>query len=373
MMNKMQKEYAINLLADMLRMYTPSLQEVPLAKHLAEKMSEDLGFKYVNVDSANNVTGKIGTGLPRILLCGHMDTVPGNQPVKITKDSVHGRGACDAKSSLAAMLLAVSELSKRSDVGTITFAGVSDEEGNGTGTRALLDSGLDFDYAIFGEPSGIDNVTIGYKGRVGFTLASGATGLHASAPWLSQNAIERLYEVWQAIKKYANERAGENQYTSVTVSLTQIQGGSSHNTTPDKCRMTIDLRIPPQISAQRTADDIAEIVNRFQSYPDFPKLNLNINDITEPFETDKTSDLVRAIIRAILEVRRKRPLLLRKTGTGDMNLLGHRLNIPVVTYGPGNPHLSHTRREFVEISEYLTSIEVYKATIINVTNQINTI
>ena len=48
-----------------------------------------------------------------------------------------------------------------------------------------------------------------------------------------------------------------------------------------------------------------------------------------------------------------------------MNLLGHRLNIPVITYGPGNSHLSHTRNEFIEIDEYLSSIDVYKSTIFN--------
>ncbi len=367
----MRKKSAIDLLADMLRIYTPSLQEAPLAEYLAERMAGDFGFKNVRIDEVNNVTGEVGSGSPTILLSGHMDTVPGNQPVKITKDSIHGRGACDAKASLASMVAAASDLSTRPDMGKVIVAGVSDEEGNGLGTRALLDSGIDADYAIFGEPSGIDNVTIGYKGRLGFTLTCGAPSLHASAPWLSQNAIESIYEVWRAVKTYAAEQAGKNQYSSVTASLTGIHGGSSHNTTPEKCRAAIDMRIPPQLSAAKTAEDIEKIVGRFQADTDFPKLKLKIDDITEPFETDKTSGLVRAIIRAILQVRLKRPLLLRKTGTGDMNLLGHRLEIPVVTYGPGNPHLSHTRREFVEIQEYLTSIEVYKATVANLVKQHN--
>ncbi|MFQ6134291.1 MAG: M20/M25/M40 family metallo-hydrolase [Nitrososphaerales archaeon] len=368
----MRKERAIDLLADMLKIYTPSLQEAPLAEYIAERMSGDLGFKNVRIGEANNVTGEVGSGSPTILLSGHMDTVPGNQPVKVTEDAVHGRGACDAKSSLAAMLVAASDLSTRSDIGKVIVAAVSDEEGNGLGTRALLDSGIDADYAIFGEPSGTDNVTIGYKGRLGFTLTCGAPSLHASAPWMSQNAIESIYEVWRAVKSYAAERTGKNQYTSVTASLTEIHGGSSHNTTPEKCRVTIDMRIPPHLSASKTAEDVEKIVGRFQSDTVFPKIELKMEDITEPFETDKTSELVRAIVRAILQVRRKRPLLLRKTGTGDMNLLGHRLGIPVVTYGPGNPHLSHTRREFVEISEYLSSIEVYKATVANIVKQHST-
>jgi LysW-gamma-L-lysine carboxypeptidase len=367
----MSRNGSINLLADMLRIYSPSLQETQIAAYLADRMKRDMGFKNVRIGEANNVTGEIGSGSPTILLSGHMDTVPGPQPVKITKDAIHGRGACDAKSSLAAMIMAASDLVDREDIGKIILAGVSDEEGNGLGTRTLINGGVASDYAVFGEPSGIDNITVGYKGRLGFTVTCGAPSLHASAPWMSQNAIESVYEVWQTLKHYAAERTGSNPYTSVTASLTKIQGGSTHNTTPERCKMTIDMRIPPHTSATKTAEEIEAIITRFQNDTDFPKLKIKIEDVTEPFETDKTSVLVRAIVRAILQVRKKRPLLLRKTGTGDMNLLGHRLGIPVITYGPGNPHLSHTRREYVDIEEYLASIDVYKAMVENLAGLIS--
>ncbi|MDQ3998660.1 MAG: M20/M25/M40 family metallo-hydrolase, partial [Thermoproteota archaeon] len=75
---------------------------------------------------------------------------------------------------------------------------------------------------------------------------------------------------------------------------------------------------------------------------------------------DHTSPLVRALLLAVLDVRSKRPLLLRKTGTGDMNILGHSFKIPVITYGPGDAHASHTADERVNIDEYVASIEVYK-------------
>jgi LysW-gamma-L-lysine carboxypeptidase len=367
----MQRDVAVNLLADMLRIYSPSLQEAQIAEYLADRMKGDLGFRNVKIGEAFNVTGEMGSGNPVTILSGHMDTVPGTQPVKVTKDAIHGRGACDAKSSLAAMIAAASDLVDRSDVGKIIIAAVSDEEGNGLGTRTLIESGIKANYAVFGEPSGIDNITIGYKGRIGLTLTCGAPSLHASSPLVSQNAIESVYEVWQVIKKYAAERVGANPYTSVTASLTKINGGSSHNTTPEQCKATIDMRVPPHMSAASTAEEIEAIVGRFQVDTDFPKIKLKINDVTEPFETDKTSGLIRAIVRAILQIRQKRPLLLRKTGTGDMNLLGHKLKIPVVTYGPGDPHLSHTRREFVDIEEYLSSIEIYKAMLENLSRQQN--
>jgi LysW-gamma-L-lysine carboxypeptidase len=57
-------------------------------------------------------------------------------------------------------------------------------------------------------------------------------------------------------------------------------------------------------------------------------------------------------------------VLLRKTGTGDMNILGRAMNAPIVTYGPGDSHLDHTKDEHIVISEYLDGIQVYKETLL---------
>jgi LysW-gamma-L-lysine carboxypeptidase len=89
------------------------------------------------------------------------------------------------------------------------------------------------------------------------------------------------------------------------------------------------------------------------------KATYRIEDRTDPFEADHASALVRALSLGIMDVRDKRPVLLRKTGTGDMNVLGNTFKIPVVTYGPGDPHASHTADERVNIDEYVKSIEVF--------------
>jgi LysW-gamma-L-lysine carboxypeptidase len=81
--------------------------------------------------------------------------------------------------------------------------------------------------------------------------------------------------------------------------------------------------------------------------------------LTEPFEADHTSALVRALYLSVIDICKKRPMLLRKTGTGDMNILGNAYRIPVVTYGPGDPHSSHTMDERVSISEFISSIDVF--------------
>jgi len=354
--------YAIELLNRSLKEYTPSRAEASLANLLKDKSINELGFEKTNIDNVGNVIATKGSGRPVILLCGHMDTVPGRIPVRIENGYLYGRGASDAKSSLIAMLLAASEFPKQR--GTIIFAGVVDEEGNATGIKELVRSKTTIDYAIFGEPSGISNITIAYKGRFAFRLTCDVgTSAHASAPWLAKNSIEEVYDFWQAIQlKIGRLDSRSDNSNKVTCSLTEISGGSSHNVTPQKCKITVDIRIPTTNTSRKIQELVASIVKEV-SIKKNVRATYRVEDMTEPFEADHTSPLVRALSLSIIDVCRKRPILLRKTGTGDMNILGNAFRIPVVTYGPGDPHSSHTVDERISIAEYISSIEVYNTTL----------
>jgi LysW-gamma-L-lysine carboxypeptidase len=326
---------------------------------IKDKCTNELGFEQVHIDSVGNIIASKGTGEPRILLCGHMDTVPGQVPIRIEDQLIYGRGASDAKAPLIAMLLAASEFPKQS--GTVIFAGVVDEEGNATGVKQLVKSKIGVDYAIFGEPSGIDNITVAYKGRLAIRLTCDiGNSAHASAPWLARNSIVEMYDFWRAIENEL-ERVGtaENKAKSISCSLTEISGGSSHNVTPQKCKITIDIRVPTVTTCETVIRQVDTVITKIAS-DKHVKATYRIEDRTEPFEADHSSPLVRALLLSVLDVRKRRPMLLRKTGTGDMNVLGHSLKIPVITYGPGDPHASHTSDEHVNIDEYVSSIEVYE-------------
>ena len=325
---------------------------------IKERCVNELGFEQVHIDSVGNVIATKGNDEPRILLCGHMDTVPGQIPVKIEDGFIYGRGASDAKAPLIAMLLAASEYPKQR--GTIIFAGVVDEEGNATGVKQLVKSKLSVDYAIFGEPSGIENITIAYKGRLAVRLTCDVgSSAHASAPWLAKNSIEEMCDFWNAIKSEIN-RAGtrENKTNSISCSLTEITGGSSHNVTPQKCKITLDVRIPTITTCEKVLEIIDGAITEVATKKGV-KATYRIEDKTEPFEANHNSTIVRALSLSILDVCKKRPILVRKTGTGDMNILGNALKIPMITFGPGDPHTSHTVDERVEIEEYVSSIEVF--------------
>jgi LysW-gamma-L-lysine carboxypeptidase len=132
---------------------------------------------------------------------------------------------------------------------------------------------------------------------------------------------------------------------------------------PSNCEILVGFRIPPAISVEQLRDTVQVKVNEFGENNPAVKVSLVTLDSTEPYLADKRSLLVKAFARAIWKIRGTRVKLINKTGTGDMNHYGPEMNVPVVTYGPGDPHLDHTSHERVSINDYKSSIEVLKEAI----------
>jgi len=353
--------FYVKTLEKALKFYTPSLREKNLADFLADKC-DDLGFRDIHTDDVGNIIATKGSGSPKILLCGHMDTVPGRIRVRKEGDYLFGRGSSDAKGPLIAMLFAAASAQEKT--GTVIFVGAVDEEGNATGIKSLTKDKPDVDYAIFGEPSGTKQITIGYKGRIAINLKiSVRDSAHASAPWLAKNAIEESSLFVNEIKaKLESGQENKTKGMMLTATITEIKGGLSHNVTPRECDSTLDIRIPVGTSCKSVEEKISEVVKEISKKQQVEAF-YSIIDETEPFEAEHNSPLVRALTLGILDIEKNRPTLIRKTGTGDMNVIGNKLSIPVVTYGPGDPHAAHTIDEKISIDEYLRGIEVLKRTI----------
>ena len=355
------ERFAIKTLEKALKIYTPSLREKSLAEFLVDKC-DDLGFNDIHTDEVGNVIATKGSGSPKILFCGHMDTVPGRIRVRKEDDYLFGRGSSDAKGPLIAMLFAAA--SAQENGGTVMFVGAVDEEGNATGIKNLVKNKPNVDYAIFGEPSGIKQVTIAYKGRIAINLKINVkNSAHASAPWLAKNAIEESALFTREIKRSLEaDQEVKNKGMQLTATITEIKGGLSHNVTPQECNSTLDIRIPVDMNCNMVEEKISKVVNEIAEKQKVEAF-YSILDETEPFEANHNSSLVRSLTLSVLDVEKKRPMLIRKTGTGDMNVIGNQLKIPVVTFGPGDPHAAHTIDEKISITEYLRGIEILKRTI----------
>jgi LysW-gamma-L-lysine carboxypeptidase len=107
-------------------------------------------------------------------------------------------------------------------------------------------------------------------------------------------------------------------------------------------------------------DEVKRKIDRYKATN--PKVTVKVEtvDVAKAFEADRRSVIVRALAWGIRKTTLNYAAFSRKTGTGDMNVLGNALKIPVVTYGPGDSRLDHTPNEHIDLQEYLDSIEVLK-------------
>jgi len=352
-------DYPVGLLTRMLEIYSPSGEEEELSNFLAKEM-EDLGFR-VRRDKVGNVIGEIGQGKPVILLCGHMDTVEGYIPVRIENNKLYGRGAVDAKAPLAAMIVAASTFLEEDFPGKILVVGVVDEEGSGKGIKHFIKEGIEPDYAIFGEPSGIEKIVFGYKGILNIKITCETPSGHSAAPWLFDNAIEKAMELWRQIQKlHLREEKLKSRFYSTTSCLTKINGGNASSMIPSRCDIYVQLRIPPQFTPEQVFNEVKRKIKRYKATNPKVSVKMKMEGVINGFEADRRSVLVRALAWAIRKTTLNYASFSRKTGTGDMNLLGNSLKIPVVTYGPGDSRLDHTPNEHIDLKEYLVSISVYR-------------
>src|SRR3990172_894958 len=360
------QDQAVRLLTNLLGIYSPSGKEGDIASFLAEEMKK-FGFQ-VGIDAIGNVIGVVGEGEPTIFLCGHMDTVAGHLPLRIEEGKIYARGAVDAKGPLAAMVMGAIAASKEPGFkGKILVASVVEEEATSRGVKHLITEGITADYAIFGEPSGVENITIGYKGQIQLKIVCKTETGHASTPWLYDNALEKAYELWEQIKNassYPSLDPSASPYNAVTACLVKVVGGRATSVVPFEAEMNLDVRVPIQFSTVQVLGQIEKVITKYQAANPKVSVKATLLDTVEPFEVNKASPLVHVLSSSVRKVLNKPATLLHKTGTGDMNILGKAMNLPIVTYGPGDSKLDHTLEEHIVISEYIASIEVYKETML---------
>lgn len=344
----------VSLLSGALSIYSPTNRERPLARYLCLQMKA-MGYSGVRIDQGGNAIGEIGEGRVRVLLCGHMDTVPGKLPVKLQGGLLYGRGASDAKSPLCAMLVAGSRAAEAG--ASITFAAVTREEGDGLGIRTLIENPGNYDFAVFGEPSGARRVTVGYRGRIGVRVKLRTAGGHAGSPWAHDSALDGFFRLLAGLREYQSQHTIKgDHFRSLSLSPTLLSAGTFHNVIPSVCDATLDIRVPPGMDCASVRASVRQIVEALEQPG--RAAGIEFDDSTEPYEVNPGSTLVRAFQRAIILKTGGRPILVRKTGTGDMNTYASAGQSECVTYGPGDSNLSHTDGEVVSVDDYLESIGV---------------
>jgi [amino group carrier protein]-lysine/ornithine hydrolase len=337
----------IELIEDVIAAYTPSGREGKVAS-LIHKEFRSSGLN-PRIDDVGNVICEAGSGENLLLLCGHMDTVPGELKVRRDGDVVHGRGAVDAKGALLSLLFAFEDLARGQLPGRIIFAGATDEENHSAGLTQMINDGIKAPYAVFGEPGGSSRITIGYKGHLTTRLEITTPEVHASAPRLTANSAELAFSLYESLKNNLGA-TGKQSLEKVSVALTEISAGTAQNVIPGKTSITLDVRLPWGYSSEKARSAIRSHVGRYEKDCPDAKFELSFGEATEAYKAKLNSNIVRAMSRAILKSGMK-PSFVAKSGTGDMNQYASSFGSEVITYGPGDTKLSHTSGEFVAIDE----------------------
>ncbi len=285
-----------------------------------------------------------------ILLAPHLDTVgaTGTQFIPQRKnDHLHGRGACDTKGSVAAMLATLCELanSKSRPLETeIIFTGLIDEEHGQAGSRALVKNNFKADLAIVGEPTKLQVVTA-HKGSLWLELTTRGRAAHGATPHLGKNAVHEMAQIVDVLesdyaghlKKKKHELLGTG-----TVNVGKIHGGTQPNIVPDTCVIVIDRRTLPGETEASVRREISRLLHT-------KNLSAKISSTklapALPLETDFKLPLVQTFLQVIGQ---KKPLGADYFCDAAVLASG---GIPSIVFGPGDIAQAHTVDEWISLAE----------------------
>lgn len=224
------------LLKELISIASPSGEENKVAEYIFSILKKN-NFKTekysVNKDRFN-IVAKLGQ--PKIYLSAHMDTVKPFIKYSQNKSYVFGRGSCDTKASIAAMITAAikAKTEKVKNFGLIFTVG---EESTLDGAKTMVNSGLKIPFIIVGEPTSLEIVN-GHFGILIIKITAKGKASHSSKPEKGINAINILLEGITKVKKMKIHKES-------LMSLVQINGGVADNIIPDRSEAIFSFRISP--------------------------------------------------------------------------------------------------------------------------------
>jgi len=330
-------------------------------------------------DGRANVFADFGAanGPGRFMFNGHMDTKPVDGMTidpfggEITGGRLYGRGACDMKGGIAAVLCAMKAL-VRSDfkaVGGITFfSDVEEEYDGGAGMLRARDTGLldGYEGLISCEPSELE-VQIGNRGCYITTFEAQGTSAHSALAHLGRNAVHDMVRFITEFRKLPYLTVENPYFGQCTLNFEHIDGGLYLSAVPDRCSASVDSRLIPEIPPETLQEQVHALIDRLNRDE-----GIDIRETAPPpdwrpgamkaqaFWIDPEHPLMQRITRAF-EVSTGREALI--SGCPAITIAGVAIGagLPAVICGPGSLAQAHTADEWVDINQLLDAASLYAA------------
>lgn len=389
--NQIDSAEVLQLLADLVRInsvnpnYVDGTPELACAQfvqsHLA-KYGIQVWRQEVFPDRPNILARLPGRNSNRrIVFEAHLDTVstrgmsiPPFEP-SISDGKLYGRGSCDTKAGLAAMMQALINLSRDriEPPNDVLFAATMDEEFSYRGVLALCDGmeartfgqlpagkPLEAALAVVAEPTDL-RLVVASKGVLRWKIETIGRAAHSSKPHLGRNAIVAMSRVIEALQTDIPNLASMEHplLGSPTLNIGVIQGGVQVNFVPDRCTIELDRRLIPGETWQKVYDYYQRMIESLMHSDSSLEIVMHAPMLTDlPLDCPIDHPVVLHMTR-LLESLKLDGLPLGVPFGSDASKLAN-LGIPSFILGPGSIDQAHAAVEFVECQQVITAEEIYR-------------
>jgi succinyl-diaminopimelate desuccinylase len=292
----------------------------------------------------HTVVARTRHGRPeRVVVAGHLDTVPlnDNLPARRDETRLHGLGSCDMKGGVAVALRVAATMPVTNRDLTFLFYECEEVEAERNGLQLLSQSNpelLEADFAILMEPSdGV--VEAGCQGTLRVDVTTRGERAHSARSWTGVNAIHGAADVLARLSAYQPRRPvidGLEYHEGLNAVF--ISGGVAGNVLPDLCTVSVNHRFAPDRSVEEAYAHVREV---FEGY------EVELSDCAPAAMPGLSVPAAAAFVEAVGGTANP------KFGWTDVARFSA-LGIPAVNFGPGDPHLAHKQDEFVPLDQIRT-------------------
>lgn len=310
-----------------------------------------------------------------ILLDAHLDTVPVEgmsvepfEPLE-KEGRIYGRGACDVKGPMSAMLSAFLRLAeeKPAKAANVVFSATCDEEAGQIGMADLVELWSNPNrqsdiltapptFAIVAEPTDLE-IVVAHRGAVRWKLVTRGRAVHSSRPTEGINAIYRMAKIINCLEQYASELPQlippHPLCETATLSVGIIRGGSSINIVPDRCEIEIDRRTLPGETTEEVIQQLDAYCRKqvdFEIEHEPPVVGLPLSDAHNGLWADR-------LLKTIEQVAGPHKKVGALYGTHASRV--DAVHVPTVVFGPGSITQAHTKDEWLPLDELELATEIY--------------
>ncbi len=300
------------------------------------------------VRDGHTIVARTGLGrAERVVIGGHLDTVPENANLPSRRlnvegeERIYGLGACDMKGGVAVSLRLAAALTQPTRDVTWIYYEAEEIDSEFNGLRRLADERpelLAADFAVLMEPSNAV-VEAGCQGTMRVEVSTQGVRSHSARSWMGDNAIHKAGEVLRRLSAYEPRQVEiDGLVYREGLNAVGIRGGVAGNVIPDECVVAVNYRFAPTRSAAEGETHLREV---FDGY------DVVVIDAVDGALPGLSHPAAQAFVDAVGGAPSP------KFGWTDVARFSG-LGVPAVNYGPGNPSLAHHRDEFVPVADLAT-------------------